>query len=204
MDQENIMFFKNQDKSYTMVDLYLNNRFFGYKDSYNYYDIDVDKILLFKKSDNEYIIRYNDVNKMKIVPLQLKINNVFGKIPIYTKNNRVMPIDNDDEEPFRKCREIWNKITELMGINKAKDFVETTLDDGDEFIMADVHENTSFVGDSNISKFVIVLLSFIDDYLQTLLVQHINTHRCTKIHLNTPMNHINNHKEKYIITARIP
>ena len=32
MDQEN-MFFKNQDKSYTMVDLYLNNRFFGYKDS---------------------------------------------------------------------------------------------------------------------------------------------------------------------------
>ena len=49
MDQENIMFFKNQDKSYTMVDLYLNNRFFGYKDSYNYYDIDVDKILLFKK-----------------------------------------------------------------------------------------------------------------------------------------------------------
>ena len=79
MDQENIMFFKNQDKSYTMVDLYLNNRFFGYKDSYNYYDIDVDKILLFKKSDNEYIIRYNDVNKMTIAPLQLKIKNFFGK-----------------------------------------------------------------------------------------------------------------------------
>ena len=77
MDQENIMFFKNQDKSYTMVDLYLNNRFFGYKDSYNYYDIDVDKILLFKKSNNEYIIRYNDVNKMTIVPLQLKIKNFF-------------------------------------------------------------------------------------------------------------------------------
>ena len=74
MDQENIMFFKNQDKSYTMTDLYLNhNIFFGYKDSYNYYDIDVDKILLFVKSDNEYIIRYNDVNKKKIVPLQLKI-----------------------------------------------------------------------------------------------------------------------------------
>ena len=49
MDQGNIMFFKNQDKSYTMVDLYLNNRFFGYKDSYNYYNIDVDKILLLKK-----------------------------------------------------------------------------------------------------------------------------------------------------------
>ena len=51
-----------------MDDLYLNNRFFGYKDSYNFYDIDVDKIL-FKKSVNEYIIRYNSVNKMTIVPL---------------------------------------------------------------------------------------------------------------------------------------
>ena len=42
------MFFKNQDKSYTMVDLYLNNRFFGYKDSYNYYDIDVIRYYLKK------------------------------------------------------------------------------------------------------------------------------------------------------------
>ena len=33
MDQENIMFFKNYDKSYTMVDLHLNGRFFGYKNS---------------------------------------------------------------------------------------------------------------------------------------------------------------------------
>ena len=32
-----------------MVDLYLSNKFLWYKDSYNYYDIDVDKILLFKK-----------------------------------------------------------------------------------------------------------------------------------------------------------
>ena len=142
------MFFKNYDKSYTIVDLYLYDGFFGYKDSYNYYDVDVDKTLLFKKSNNEYIIRYNDVNKMKIVPLQLKINNVFGKIPIYTKNNGVMPIHNDDEEPFRKCREIWNKITELMGINNADYFVETTEDDDDdddEYIMVGIHKNTSFL-----------------------------------------------------------
>ena len=79
MDQENIMFFKNYDSSYTMVDLYLYDKFFGYKDSYNYYDIDADKILLFKKSNNEYIIRYNDVNKMKIVPLQLKMKNFLVK-----------------------------------------------------------------------------------------------------------------------------
>ena len=47
MDQKNIMFFENDDKSYTIIDLFLNSRFLGYKDSYNYYDIDVDKILLF-------------------------------------------------------------------------------------------------------------------------------------------------------------
>ena len=85
MDQNNIMSFENNDKSYTMVDLYLNNRFLGYKDSYNYYDIDVDRILLFKKSDNEYIIRYNDINKMMIVPLQLKINNTYNEINAFKK-----------------------------------------------------------------------------------------------------------------------
>ena len=43
------MFFENDDKSYTMVDLCLNNRFLGYKDCYNYYDIDVDKYYYLKK-----------------------------------------------------------------------------------------------------------------------------------------------------------
>ena len=69
MDQENIMFFKNQDKSYTMTDLYLNHHiFFGYEDSYHYYDIEINKILFVKGAD-EYIVRYNDVNKKKIVSL---------------------------------------------------------------------------------------------------------------------------------------
>ena len=45
MDQNNITLFEKDGKSYTVVDLYLDNRFLGYKDSYNYYDIDVDKIL---------------------------------------------------------------------------------------------------------------------------------------------------------------
>ena len=85
MDQKNITFFENDDKSYTAIDLYLNSRFLGYKNSYNYYDIDVNKILLFKKSDNEYIIRYNDVNKMMIVPLQLKINNSYNEINAFKK-----------------------------------------------------------------------------------------------------------------------
>ena len=132
MNKENIMFYENNDESCTMVDLNLNDRFLGYKDSCNYYDIDVDKILLFKKSDNEYIIRYNDVNKMMIVPLQLKIKNFYNELNTFANNNRAMFIYNDDKEFFRKCREIWNKITELIGTNDPRDFVETDSDyDGD-------------------------------------------------------------------------
>ena len=74
------MFFENDDKSYTVVELYINsNIYLRYIDSYNYYYIDVDEILLFKKSDNEYIIRCNDVNKMMIVPLQLKTNDSYNE-----------------------------------------------------------------------------------------------------------------------------
>ena len=64
-----------------MVDPHINsNTYFDYEDSYNYYDIDVDKILLIKNSYNKYFIRYNDVNKMMIVPLQLKIDNSYNEI----------------------------------------------------------------------------------------------------------------------------
>ena len=148
MDQGNIMFFENDDKSYTMVDLYLNDRFLGYKDSYNYYDIDVDKILLFKKSDNEYIIRYNNVNKMIIAPLQLTITDFYNELNTFAGNNRVMFIYNDDEEFFTKCREIWSKIIELISINNPIDFVDAD-DDADEFFTADVYKNTSFVVECN-------------------------------------------------------
>ena len=130
------MYSKNQDKSYTMTDLYLNHDiFFGYKDSYNYYDIDVDKILLFVKSQNEYIIRYNDLSKKKIVPLQLKIKILFRQLHMYLSNITEMPIHSDDKELSRKCRETWDKINKLIFINSPRDFVETTLDDDHEFVM---------------------------------------------------------------------
>ena len=149
MAEENIMFFENDDKSYTVVDLYINsNRYLSYIDSYNYYDTDVDKVLLFKKSNNEYIIRYNDVNKMMIVTLQLNINNSFGEINTLANNNRVKFIYNDDKEFFRKCIEIWDRIIELIGINNPIYFLKA---DGDDklFIMADVHESTSFLLENN-------------------------------------------------------
>ena len=86
-------------------------------------------MLLFVKSANKYIIRYNDVKKKKIASLQLKIDNFsFGELHMFTSNITLAPIHSDDKELFRKCREIWNKITELIGINNAKDIVEALLE----------------------------------------------------------------------------
>ena len=54
-----------------------------------------------------------------------------------------MFIYNDDKEFFRKRIEIWDKIIELIGINKHIYFLKA--DDDDElFIMVDVHKKTSF------------------------------------------------------------
>ena len=47
-----------------------------------------------------------------------------------------MYIENDDKELFKKIREIWNKIIELIGVNDTPDFVQTTLDNGGKFIEA--------------------------------------------------------------------
>ena len=184
MDQENIMFFENDDKSYTVVDLYINsNRYLKYIDSCNYYDIDVDKILLLKKSDNEYFVRYNDVNKNKIVPLQLKINNFsFGKLDIFAYDNADVTADVDigsnDKKCFIKCREIWNKIIELMDIDNPSNFVDYYFDEnGDdaegEFIMLDIEKNISAIRDKNRNYLVFIFTSVIaNKSLQTSLVQY--------------------------------
>ena len=136
MDQENIIFFENDDESYTMVDLYLYDRFFGYKDSYYHYYIYADKILLFKKSDNKYFIRHNDVYDIKPRPLQLKIDNFYSEISKNANNNLMVCIYSDDKKLSKKCREIWNNVTESIGINNAENFVKTTEDNGDEYIEA--------------------------------------------------------------------
>ena len=112
---------------------------------------------------------------MIIVPLQLKIKNFYNELNILANNNGVMFIYNGDREFFRKYREIWNKIIELIVINNPIDFVE--VDDHDKlFITADVRKNTSFFIEDNYryghNKVLIVLRSVINDYLKTLLVQH--------------------------------
>ena len=176
MDRENIMFCKkNNVKSYTMTDLYLNHNIsFGCEDSYNYYNIDGSKILLLKKSDREYFVRYNDVNKKKIVPLQLKIGNCcLDELHMSASGITLVPIQSEDNELFRKCREIWDKMAELIGINNPEDFVETTLDDdGDEFIMLEVDKNTSAIRDKYRNDLVFVFTSVFNNFPQTSLVQH--------------------------------
>ena len=66
---------------------------------------------------------------MTVVPLQLKVKIFFGKMHELKNNIAVMSIKSDDKNLFRKIREIWNKIIELIGINNAKDFVKNTIDD---------------------------------------------------------------------------
>ena len=132
--------------------------------------MDVDKILSYKKSDNEYVTRYNDLNRMKVSPLQLKIKNFLDEIEAFTNNDRVMYIENDNKELFKKCSEIWNKIIELVGINNAPDFVRTDSDDA-EFIIADVQENTSFIESNYGNKLVIVLHSVFNNYPKTSLIE---------------------------------
>ena len=110
---------------------------------------------------------------MTIAPLQLKIKNFYNELYRFSGNNRVIFIYNDDQEVFRKCREISNKITELIGINDPRDFVETDSDyDDDEFITVDECKNTSFIVEGNYrDKLVIVLHSAFNGYLQKSLVQ---------------------------------
>ena len=171
MDLENIMFYKKSGvKLYTMIDVYLNyNIYFGYKDSYNYDDIDVGKIILLKKSCNEYFVRYNDVDKEKIVPLQVKIESFYlCELHMCTSGNSLGPSESDDE---KKRREIQDKIFELTDMYSYDDFVEIS-DYGAEFIMLEVEKGTSAIRDKNRNYLVFIFTSVINNIPQTSLVQY--------------------------------
>ena len=82
-----------------------------------------------------------------------------------------MHIYNNDKDFFRKCIEIWDKIIELIGINNPIYFFKAD-DDDKLFIMADGHENTSFLLEDNYR------------YGHNKVVTQI------LIHINKPINHI--------------
>ena len=50
-----------------------------------------------KKSDNECVIRYIDVNKPIIAPLQIKIKNFLGEIKKLKNNVTLVSIHSDDK-----------------------------------------------------------------------------------------------------------
>ena len=77
---------------------------FDYEDGYYYYDIDVDRILLFKSGD-EYFVRCKHSNKMVIVPLQLKIKHFYYEIQDYDNGYNIIYIENSDKRFFKK----WEK-----------------------------------------------------------------------------------------------
>ena len=165
MNPKNVKLYNCNGECY-IKDLYREDTYFDYEDAYNYYDIDANEILLFKQSNNEYFIRYSDLGKAEIVPLQLKIKNANGEL-----DDRVLFIENNNKELFKKFRQILNRIIKLIGIDDVSDFVKSTLADDKEFIEIDVLKNTVFTEDIYDDQLVIVLHSVFDDYLQTSLLQ---------------------------------
>ena len=136
------------------------------------------KYYYLKKSDDEYFVRYNDVNENKIVPLQLKINNFsFGELEFFADGTAEINIGSNDKIFFIKCREIWNKIIELMDIDNPSNFVEHHFDENgddaeDEFIMLNIEKNTSAIRDKYRNYLALVFKCVINNSLQASLVQY--------------------------------
>ena len=84
-------------------------------------------------------------------------------------------LKNSDKRFFEKIRKIWNKITELMFIDNAPDFVKTTLYDDEEYIKANILRNTNFVKSTCYKdKIIIVLHSVVNNNFKTSLLELIN------------------------------
>ena len=96
MAQKNISFFECYDESYLIVDQYLS-KWYGYEYAYNYNNINVTNIILYK-GDNEYFIRYIDANKSIFAPLQTKIKNFLGDIHKLKNSVTLVSIKTDEEE----------------------------------------------------------------------------------------------------------
>ena len=58
------------------------------------------------------------------MPLQL---NFYYEIHEQNKGGKIIYIENSDNRFFQTVREIWNKVTELIFINNAPDFVQNNL-----------------------------------------------------------------------------
>ena len=107
---------------------------------------------------------------MDIVALQLKTKYFYYQIHDSDHVDNTVYIENSDERFFGKMKKIGNKITELLVLNDAKDFVKCTLD-GEKYIAADVLKNINFVRDHFYKDKIIVLDSVVDDILMASLLE---------------------------------
>ena len=110
------------------------------------------------------------MNQNKIVPLQFKIENYYFDKLDFNYYTASVIVESNGKEVFIKCREIWNKISELLDIDP-NDFV-IIYDYGDEFIVLDIGKNTSAIRDKHRNDLVFVIAGVINDVPQASLVQY--------------------------------
>ena len=109
---------------------------------------------------------------MDIVPWQLKVKNFYYEIQDYNNGDDTIYIEKSYDGFFETMKEIWNKITELLNINNADNFLKYTFDDNGKYIEADVLENSNFIEESFCKdKIMIVLDSVVDDILNASLLE---------------------------------
>ena len=127
-----------------------------------------------KKVTKKHFIRYRHSNQMDVLPLQLKMKNFYYEIHDHNKGGKIIYIENSDDGFFQIIREIWNRITKLIGIKNAPDFVQNNLYD-EEYIRANLLRNANFV-ESNCHKdeVIIVLHSVINNNLKASLLELVN------------------------------
>ena len=127
-----------------------------------------------KKVTKKHFIRYRHSNQMDILPLQLKMKNFYYEIHDHNKGGKIIYIENSDDGFFQIVREIWNRITKLIVIKNAPDFVQNNLYD-EEYIRANLLRNANFV-ESNCHKdeVIIVLHSVINNNLKASLLELVN------------------------------
>ena len=135
-----------------------------------------------KKVTKKHFIRYRHSNQMDILPLQLKMKNFYYEIHDHNKGGKIIYIENSDDGFFQIIREIWNRITKLIGIKNAPDFVQNNLYD-EEYIRANLLRNANFV-ESNCHKdeVIIVLHSVINNNLKASLLELRKLIMLIKIH----------------------
>ena len=108
---------------------------------------------------------------MDIVPLQLKLKFFYYEPRNYGSGDNMIYIENSHEWVFEKMRTIWNKITKLIGINKAENF-QYTLDNNSKYIETNILKNANFVKDHFCRNEIIPVLDFVfDDILKASLLE---------------------------------